>query len=408
MSRTLLIAGAGFNQAPIIRRAREMGIRTIAADGNPDAEGLSLADACAVVDITHGDALARLAAHHGADGIYPASEWSIEACAAARERLGLPGVAPEVALRMRDKAAMRESLAAAGVPCPAFACVHTPDEAREALLRTGLPAIVKPADGNASRGARKVAAADRLADAFDTARRQSRSGAVLVESFLEGPEYGVDGLVYAGAYTLGGISEYVRSAPPYAYNHGLFMPPACDGAAAAAMTDTVARALAAVGFTHGTTHCEVILTPDGPRIVEMAGRPGGARIATHLIPIAHGMDYIAGSLRIALGLPPGVEAGSRRAAAIYWMEARPGFVAHVEGLDAARARPGVVEADVRLAPGDRVVAVVDCATRDTIGHVVAEAETPAEALARAQDAAAAVRLETIALPEDDERGETHV
>jgi len=49
--KKLLVLAAGPLQAPVIRRAREMGIYVVAADGNPYAVGLSLADKDVVADI---------------------------------------------------------------------------------------------------------------------------------------------------------------------------------------------------------------------------------------------------------------------------------------------------------------------------------------------------------------------
>ena len=158
------------------------------------------------------------------------------------------------------------------------------------------------------------------------AKRFSRSGVVLVESFMHGDEYNVDGLVYRGRYILGGMTGKRLSPPPFRFDEGIFMPPLLDSPTCDAIVDTVRAALKAIGFESGTTHIEVMLTPDGPRIVEMAGRAGGGRIPTDLIPMVYGVDYMADSLRIAMGEAPVGQPSYERGGALFWVPSRSGVV----------------------------------------------------------------------------------
>ncbi len=400
MSKRILIAGAGANQVGMIETARSMGWTAVAADANPAAPGLKLAGPGRAINITDPEALAALAREQRVDGIFPAAELAVEAVAEAAEMLGLPGIPIPVAERMRNKRAMRQRLAAKGLPGPQFAGVRSLDEAMSAAAEIGFPIIVKPADGNASKGVQRVDHTESLPGAFQNAFVRSRIDEVLIESFMEGDEFGVDVLVYKGRYLLGGITHKIRSAPPNRYDLGLFMPPDLSDEAVALLERTVAEALAAVGFENGTTHCEVILSAEGPRIVEMAGRPGGARIPTDLIPLAYGWDFIADALRIAVGCAP---AGSRqyeRGSAIYWAPAEPGVVQRVDGEEEARALPGVRDAAIHVKPGDVIEPTVDCVTRDGIGYVLVEGATRAEAVANAERALDAIRIESAPMAND--------
>lgn len=211
---------------------------------------------------------------------------------------------------------------------------------------------------------------------------------------MEGEEFGVDGLVYEGRYILGGITGKHRSQPPDRFDLGLCMPPLISDADAQALEDTVSAALEAIEFRNGTTHIEVILHKDGPRIVEMAGRPGGARIPTDLVPMAYGMDYIADSLRIALGEAPIEARRFLRGSAIYWIPAPPGRVLSISGVEAARALPGVKEVVVAAKPGDVLEPIIDCVTRDKVGYVLTEGDTPQAAIDAATRACGALCIET--------------
>ena len=52
MAKTVLFVGAGRHQRRAIARARELGLRTVAVDRNPEALGFAEADAFEVVDFS--------------------------------------------------------------------------------------------------------------------------------------------------------------------------------------------------------------------------------------------------------------------------------------------------------------------------------------------------------------------
>ncbi|MCP4641242.1 MAG: ATP-grasp domain-containing protein [bacterium] len=394
MSKRILIVGAGPNQIGMVRKARKMGLLAIAMDGNQDAPGLNVADVAVVGDICDPDEVVRAASTHRVDGVYSAAEWSVEAVASAASTLGLPGVPPEVAHRVRNKLAMREALSAAGVPTPDFRGVRELNEAESAAEAIGLPVIVKPADGNASRGVRRVDHPEEVSLAFNQARKRTRSGLVLVEAFMEGEEYNVDGLMWRGDYIVGGLTGKDRSDPPHRFDLGIHMPPLVDDATQQAIIDMTSTGLQAVGYTDGTTHVEVIITPEGPRIVEIAGRPGGGRIPTDLIPLTYGMDFMADAFRVALGEPPCEERKWIRGAAVHWIPSRSGIVTEIAGEDEARAVPGVEDVVVTVTVGTTLGHVVDCASRDAVGYVMASGDNAQEAIETATRAAEAIQLTT--------------
>lgn len=395
MPKRILIVGAGANQVPVVRRARDLDLYTVAMDGDAKAPGLALADAAAVGDICSGTSVERAANEHQVDGIFPAAEWGVEATAYAAAQLDLPGIIPESARCVRDKFAMRERLAAAGVPVPAYAIASTATEAEKAAGTVGLPLVVKPADGNASRGVQRLDQLEDLPLAFAQAQRGSRSGRVLLEAFMDGVEYNVDGLVYEGRFRLGGMTGKALSPPPYRFDMGIFMPPPLDGETEQAIIACVQDAIAAIGLTIGAVHAEVMVTADGPRIVEMAGRPGGGRIPTDLIPLAYGIDYVADALRLVLGEAPRETRQHERGAALYWIPASPGIVQTIQGLAGAAAMTGVHAVVMMAKPGKVLRHLVDCAARDQVGYVLTSGATAEDAVATAKRAIADIHITTV-------------
>jgi formate-dependent phosphoribosylglycinamide formyltransferase (GAR transformylase) len=67
------MVGAGRHQRRAIERARELGLRVVGIDRNPDAPALAAADDGVVVDFTDVDAVIEAGRRHGVDGVLTVS-----------------------------------------------------------------------------------------------------------------------------------------------------------------------------------------------------------------------------------------------------------------------------------------------------------------------------------------------
>jgi biotin carboxylase len=151
--KTVLFVGAGRHQRRAILRTRELGLRVVAIDRNPDAPGLVAADAAEVVDFVHVEAVVDVARRHAVDGVLTVSaDRAVPVVAAVAEELALPGIGRETAHLMTHKVAMRRRLAEGGVPQPEFAAIRVWREAAAAAETVGFPAVLKPADSGGQRG----------------------------------------------------------------------------------------------------------------------------------------------------------------------------------------------------------------------------------------------------------------
>ena len=119
-------------------------------------------------------------------------------------------------------------------------------------------------------------------------------------------------------------------------------------AGVAAAAEAACRALA---LTDGPTYTQVLLAPDGPRVMEVAARLGGGHDG-ELCAAALGVDLSAAAVLAALGRSPGsLESRRDRAAVVRFLIAPPGRLVRVDGLEEARALPGVELAYAYRAPG---------------------------------------------------------
>jgi formate-dependent phosphoribosylglycinamide formyltransferase (GAR transformylase) len=90
---TVLFVGAGRHQRRAIRRARELGLRVVAVDRNPEALGLGEADLFEVVDFMDVAAVTEAGRRHLVDGVLTVSaDRAVPVVAAVAEALGLPGI----------------------------------------------------------------------------------------------------------------------------------------------------------------------------------------------------------------------------------------------------------------------------------------------------------------------------
>src|SRR6478735_4467722 len=145
--KTVLFVGAGRHQRRAILRAKELGLRVLAVDRNPDAPGLREADESFVVDFSDVDAALRTVEGVDFDGVLTVSaDRAVPVVAAVAEARGLPGIGTEVAHLMTHKVAMRRRLAEDGVPQPRFAAIRSLAERHRAADQVGFPAVLKPAD----------------------------------------------------------------------------------------------------------------------------------------------------------------------------------------------------------------------------------------------------------------------
>src|SRR6185295_10603444 len=89
-----------------------------------------------------------------------------------------------------DKSLTNRLLDSAGLPVPRADVVTTEDESVAVAKRLGYPCVVKPLDGNHGRGVHlDLRSEDDVRDAFTGASRESRSGDLVVETFVSGNDY---------------------------------------------------------------------------------------------------------------------------------------------------------------------------------------------------------------------------
>jgi biotin carboxylase len=397
----VLFVGAGRHQRRALVRLRELGVRVVAVDRNPDAPGLAIADVGEVVDLLDIPAVVEVARRHRVEGVMTyAADRAVPVVAAVAEALDLRGIGTETAHLMTNKIAMRRQLADAGVPQPRFAAVRTLHEARAAAAAVGFPAVLKPADSAGQRGLFLCESLDDVERHLHASLVQSTEQEAILESYHEGKE--VNGLLVLrdGEPTVVTLSD--RRRPPgrgFGVAIAHVYPSTLFGDAIEEVRRTGVHTVKALGLREGVAYPQVLWSEDGvARLIEVAARiPAGQMDSVARYGV--GVELIDIALLQALGRPVPDEmvvAKMEQPMAISFLTAEPGplptgKLVRFSGLERVRAFPGVVEAELYFQDGETIRPVQ--LDGDRRGYVIALGGTNLEAVERAESAARLLDVE---------------
>ncbi|MFD9717826.1 ATP-grasp domain-containing protein [Streptomyces sp. NPDC059076] len=328
--------------------------------------------------------------------------WSVPAADLAAE-LGLPGPDPASVRLLRNKARVREALHRVGLSRGSSTAVPDAVIAAARAGRTGLaalcpalapPVVLKDSAGTSSRGVWIAHDEQELQAALVAAGAMELRGELFAEPYLAGPLYSAETLSWDGETRLLGVTSRHTSRTPAVREEAAAFPVALPTAELAAVEQRMAAVLAAVGHREGFAHIEFVQTAQGPELVEINRRIGGALIGEALC-LALGtnvyealVDAVLGRRPKLMDTPPGPRSGPAVAFVLVYAD-RPGVVEGFSGLDGLRTFPGPPRWYPVRVSGDEVPSVAD--QRGCTGMVLAEAPTAELAQHRAWSAATTVR-----------------
>jgi len=362
----------------------------IALDRDPSAPGFALADRRAIISTEDERGIERLAKAQRIDGVIaPGIDWPVAIAARVAEKVGISHpLAPATAGLAVSKARQREKLQAARVPQPAWRLVSGPVDGLP------VPSVVKAPDRQGQRGLSLVEERGELEEAIERALAESRNGHCLVEELVDGPEVTVVAFSVGGRFHPLTVTDRLTADPPafgVALAHG--WPSQADAGGEAA--GVAERAVEALGISDGPTYTQLRITPQGPKVIEIAARLGGGHDA-ELCELALGVDLNGLALATALGqaVAPELLVGEPRVggACTLFLTAEPGELEAIAGVEEAGATEGVVRVRIYRRPGFVVEELRRGA--DRVGAIQAVGSSRDEALERARAAAALVRFRT--------------
>ena len=394
----LLVLGAGPAQLGVLAAARSADLAIVAADRDPSAPGFRYADRRAIVSIEDEPAIERLARAEDVDGVIaPGTDHAVAIAARVAERLGVPHpLSPETAQIAVSRQKQRERLTAAGIPQPRSIVCRSLAEVTRAAEELGFPVVIEAPNRAGERGIGLAPDRDALAAVAADALAEARGDFCLVEELVGGRVVTVNAFSLGGRFVPLTVTDR-EQAPPPAFGVPLahLWPAALEPAEVGAAIEIAAAAARAIGVELGPTTTQILLGERGPLLAKLSTRVGGGHDA-ELCRVALGVDLNTLAVTAALGGDVNAQSlapsSGVAAACVRFLVAPVGVLEEVHGLEEAYALEGIRGIRIYRKPG-HVFGALRRAS-DRAGAVLATGDTPADALARADRAAARIRFAT--------------
>lgn len=398
MQKKLLVLAAGILQVPVIKKAKEMGIYVIAVDGDENAVGLKYADKAKVINITSETDVLRFAQDEKIDGvIHPCSEVCMNVMGRLNDELGLTGITREQAIRATNKHLMREAFMKGNAPSPKSFCFDDVAKAWQCFSEefTG-DAILKPSRNSGSRGIAKIQkgiSEIEFVECFIRSMSESRDKSVMLEQFVEGPEFSVEIIAWNGIVNVLTVTDKKTTESPYFVELGHNQPSCYQTETVEIVKEAAVAGVKALGVMNCACHAEIKVQDGIAYIMEIGARLGGDFISTELTYLSTGVDMVAAAINCALGIEPSLKpTKNKQAACIRYFCPKPGklvSITNTEILNDSR----VYMWDIYRKIGDVIPEVTSSLCRS--GHVIVVEETPQKAIQLADTLLKEVKIETI-------------
>lgn len=396
--KKLLVLAAGILQITVIKKAKAMCYYVIAADGDPNARGFQYADKAICANITDEEVMLKIAREEGVDGvIHPCSEVSMNVMGRINDELGLAGITREQAIRATNKHLMREAFEKGNAPSPKSILTESAEDAWKHLQKDfTTDGILKPSRNSGSRGIAKVTRdmpKEEFEKAYYIALEESRDKSVLIEQFIEGPEFSIEIIVWNGEVNVLTVTDKKTTEAPHFVELGHNQPSCRTAEEVETLKAAAVAGVKALGVNNCACHAEAKLMDGKAYLMEIGARLGGDFISTELTHLSTGIDMVAAAVDVALGIEPDLSVKEEpKGACIRYFCPKPGKLVSISNLEALD-NPRVYEKKIYVQVGDMIPEVTSSLCRS--GHVIVTEETPQKAIALAEKLITDVKMETV-------------
>jgi hypothetical protein len=335
------------------------------------------------------------------DGVIAVGDRPTVLAAHVSAALSLRGNPPSATEASRNKLEARRAFASAGLLTPRFEVVSI-SEAPSPRTSLTYPVVVKPLALSGSQGViradddesfvQAITRVSRLLRTTDIAiERESAHQHVLIETFIPGREYAIEGVLTDGAFQVFTIFDKPDPLDGPFFEETIYVTPSRASAATQdAIVETVASAIRILGLRHGPVHAECRVNAQGIYVLEVAARPIGG-----LCSKAMRFSAVDGSLasleevllRHALGERiDGYDRINRATGVMMIPIPRRGIYRGVSGVEKARRIPCIDDVIITAKPDSTLVPLPE--GRSYLGFIFATSDAPAsveEALRCAHD-----------------------
>lgn len=355
MARIMVIAGGAW-QCPIVKSAKRMGHYVLCTNLYEDSPAFRYADVGKVANVLDKEKNLEIAREYKPDAVLTEqTDIAVPTVAYISEKLGLKGIGTKVAERFTNKYKMREFALKAGVAIPKYKLCYTIAEAADFLQEVPV-SIIKPLDSQSSRGIHIVTEREKIEKYFDDCIQYSNAKkAILIEEFIDGPEFTVDGVKTSREYVVTAISEKSH----YKYNPNVANRLMFTNHNSRFDYDRLRREnadmIAAMGLPFGLTHTEYKYKDGKFYLIETAARGGGTKISSDIAMLVSGINCNELYLNMLTGGSEDIIRKSKYECAVLgFFDFRPGRVTGISGIEKAMGQPGVHDISLEVQVGDQL------------------------------------------------------
>lgn len=346
------------------------------------------------VDIPHdGDTAATAARLRelGVAFVVAGAESGVLLADALSEALGTPGHGMSRPTARRDKYEMARAVRDAGLAAADTIASPDPDEVVAWATAAGQwPVVLKPVASAGTDNVIFCRSEDEIRAAHATILGESdrygrRNRTVVAQQFLDGDEHFVNTVSRDGVHHIVEIWRYHKRPAGDGrsindYEHPL--PP--DDPTARRLGEYVLKVMDALEIRNGSAHTEVMMTPDGPVLVESGARLGGAHLPD-VVNRCIGTDQIE---RLALAIARPEEITGHRLPPyrllthlryVNLISHGDGFVPTAEGFAPVRALPSFLDMVLTTPEGKPVTRTLDLVTSPGYLYLSSDDEAQVEA-----------------------------
>jgi biotin carboxylase len=323
------------------------------------------------------------------DGVIAVGDRPVVAAARVNAAFRLPGNPVAAALASRNKLESRRALEAAGLSVPTYRVADVTEDPWQLSLTLSYPVVVKPLAMSGSRGVIRADSACEFVRAFARIRallaqpdvraeRDAAHDTLLVEAFIPGREYAIEGVLTAGVLQLFAIFDKPDPLDGPFFEETIYLTPSREPAETQREIErTVAAGAAALGLRHGPVHAECRVNDSGVHLLEIAARPIGGLCSKALRFVSPGGDASLEEVLLRHALREDVSAFTRerRASGVMMIPIpRRGVYKSVDGERDARGVPDIVDLQLTAKPDARLVPLPE--GKSYLGFIFARATTP--------------------------------
>lgn len=373
--KSILIFGVGPLQKSIIERAKLMGLFTVGIDPMADANCRDAVDAFEVVGGQDFEGTCAVVEKYDVKAIVTAAtDKPLVMMARVAEKYGFPFYSVETAQWSTDKFQMKQRFLEGGVPCARGRLISKIEEADDLFY----PIIVKPRDNSGSRGVKLCRSREELQESLQEVLQYSHLDSVLVEEYIEGQEYSIEGLHYDGKSEVVQFTEKTTTEFPYNVELAHKQPACLAEAQKDEIRQVISKIAQCMRFENCPSHTELKINERGIFVIETSPRLGGDYITSTLVPLSTGINMEDLLLHIASGENVDTETGRvEKASGVCFLNLPCGQVESIApAIKDVELWPDVKEFSTSLQVGDMINPITSSLNRH--GQFIVKAETREE------------------------------